>query len=176
MPKATRSACTRFTHANLCTAAGWRRSLELRQSQLILAGATGVSTTLLRPPYSSAPDALTDKDWTSIEQAREAGYLTVLSTQDSEDWRRPGTTQVIANSMPRGTAGQVLLMHDAGGDRSQTIAALAKLIPVLKARGFTLRHRQRRRRAPAACPQGRLARARPRAGGDLGDAASATRC
>ncbi|WP_242002286.1 bifunctional polysaccharide deacetylase/glycosyltransferase family 2 protein [Kribbella steppae] len=125
-----------FTHANLSTAAGWRRSLELRQSQLILAGATGMSTPLLRPPYSSEANALTNADWTSIEAARQAGYLTVLSTQDSKDWRRPGTTKVIANSMPRGTAGQVLLMHDAGGDRSETVAALAKLIPTLKARGF----------------------------------------
>jgi cellulose synthase/poly-beta-1,6-N-acetylglucosamine synthase-like glycosyltransferase/peptidoglycan/xylan/chitin deacetylase (PgdA/CDA1 family) len=126
-----------FTHTNLSTAAGWRRSLELRQSQLILAGATGVSTTLLRPPYSSEPNALTDRDWSSIEHTRQAGYLTVLSTQDSEDWRRPGTTQVIANSMPRRGAGEVLLMHDAGGDRSETVAALAKMLPVLKARGYT---------------------------------------
>ncbi len=126
-----------FTHANLSKVPGWRRSLELRQSQLILAGATGVSTPLLRPPYSSEPDALTDADWTSIQETRKAGYLTVLSTQDSEDWRRPGTAHVIANSMPRGTAGQVLLMHDAGGDRRETVAALAKLIPTLKARGWT---------------------------------------
>ncbi len=125
-----------FTHANLSTAAGWRRSLELRQSQLILAGATGMSTPLLRPPYSAGANELSNADWTAIEAARRAGYLTVLSTQDSEDWRRPGTTKVIANSMPRGTAGQVLLMHDAGGDRSETVAALAKMIPVLKARGF----------------------------------------
>jgi peptidoglycan/xylan/chitin deacetylase (PgdA/CDA1 family) len=125
-----------FTHANLSSAPGWRRSLELRQSQLILAGATGVSTPLLRPPYSSEPDALTNADWTSIKRARDAGYLTVLTTKDSEDWRRPGTAQVIANSTPKGTAGEVLLMHDAGGDRSQTLAALQKLIPVLKARGF----------------------------------------
>jgi cellulose synthase/poly-beta-1,6-N-acetylglucosamine synthase-like glycosyltransferase/peptidoglycan/xylan/chitin deacetylase (PgdA/CDA1 family) len=126
-----------FTHADLSTASGWRRSLELRQSQLILAGATGVSTTLLRPPYSSEPDALTDRDWAAIQHTREAGYLTVLTTQDSEDWRRPGTAQIIANSTPRGTAGQVLLMHDAGGDRSETVAALSKLIPLLKSRGFT---------------------------------------
>jgi cellulose synthase/poly-beta-1,6-N-acetylglucosamine synthase-like glycosyltransferase/peptidoglycan/xylan/chitin deacetylase (PgdA/CDA1 family) len=125
-----------FTHANLSTVPGWRRSLELRQSQLILAGATGVSTPLLRPPYSSEPDALTDADWTAIEDTREAGYLTVLSTQDSDDWRRPGTARIIANSTPRGTRGQILLMHDAGGDRSETVAALAKLIPTLKARGF----------------------------------------
>ncbi|MEV0803649.1 bifunctional polysaccharide deacetylase/glycosyltransferase family 2 protein [Kribbella sp. NPDC050281] len=125
-----------FTHANLSTAPGWRRSLELRQSQLVLAGATGLSTPLLRPPYSSEPDALTDADWTAIQETRQAGYLTVLTTQDSQDWRRPGTAKVIANSTPRGTAGQVLLMHDAGGDRSETVAALAKLIPALKARGF----------------------------------------
>lgn len=125
-----------FTHANLSTIPAWRRSLELRQSQLILAGATGVSTPLLRPPYSSEPSALTNADWSSIEWARSAGYLTVLTTQDSEDWRRPGTAQVIANSTPKGTAGQVLLMHDAGGDRTQTLAALQKLIPTLKARGF----------------------------------------
>jgi peptidoglycan/xylan/chitin deacetylase (PgdA/CDA1 family) len=125
-----------FTHANLSRTPGWRRSFELRQSQLILAGATGTSTTLLRPPYSSEPSALTDRDWSSIEHAREAGYLTVLSSQDSEDWRRPGTEQVIANSMPRSTAGQVLLMHDAGGDRSQTVEALSRLLPRLKARGF----------------------------------------
>ena len=125
-----------FTHANLSTAQGWRRSFELQQSQLILAGAAGVSTPLFRPPYSSSTAALSDADWTSIQRTREAGYLTVLSTQDSEDWRRPGTTQVIANSMPRSAAGQLLLMHDGGGDRSQTVAALDRLIPRLKARGF----------------------------------------
>ncbi|HWD80989.1 MAG TPA: bifunctional polysaccharide deacetylase/glycosyltransferase family 2 protein, partial [Kribbella sp.] len=125
-----------FTHANLANASSWRRSLELSQSQLILAGATGVSTTLLRPPYSSEPNALTDRDWAALEQSRKAGYLAVLTSQDSEDWRRPGVNQVIANSMPRSTAGQVLLMHDAGGDRSETVAALNKLLPRLKARGF----------------------------------------
>jgi cellulose synthase/poly-beta-1,6-N-acetylglucosamine synthase-like glycosyltransferase/peptidoglycan/xylan/chitin deacetylase (PgdA/CDA1 family) len=125
-----------FTHTNLSTAPGWRRSLELRQSQLILAGATGVSTPLLRPPYSSEPDALTNADWAAIKQARDAGYLTVLTTQDSEDWRRPGVAQVIANATPKGNAGQVLLMHDAGGDRSETLTALQQLIPKLKARHF----------------------------------------
>ena len=125
-----------FTHANLTTVAGWRRDMELRQSQSILAGATGVTTTLLRPPYSSEPAELTDRDWESIEATRKAGYLTVLTTQDSEDWRKPGTTQIIANSMPRSSAGQVLLMHDAGGDRSETVEALSKLVPRLKARGF----------------------------------------
>lgn len=125
-----------LTHANLATAPGWRRSLELRESQLILAGTAGVTTSLLRPPYSSENNAIRDPDWAAIKHARDLGYLTVLTTQDSEDWRRPGTARIVANSMPRGTAGQVLLMHDAGGDRAQTLAALGQLIPRVKAKGF----------------------------------------
>jgi cellulose synthase/poly-beta-1,6-N-acetylglucosamine synthase-like glycosyltransferase/peptidoglycan/xylan/chitin deacetylase (PgdA/CDA1 family) len=125
-----------FTHTNLGTASGWRRSLELRESQLAVAGATGVTTPLLRPPYSSTSEALTDTDWSAVRDAGEHGYLTVLTTQDSQDWRRPGTAGIIANSTPKDKAGQIVLMHDAGGDRSQTVAALEKLIPQLKAAGF----------------------------------------
>lgn len=61
----------------------------------------------------------------------------MLATLDSQDWRRPGVDHIIANTMPKGSAGQVLLMHDAGGDRAQTVAALGRLLPRLKARGFT---------------------------------------
>jgi peptidoglycan/xylan/chitin deacetylase (PgdA/CDA1 family) len=110
-----------FTHADLGAVPGWRRALELRQTDLIVAGATGVSTPLLRPPYSSEASALTDTEWQAIRDARSAGYLTVLSTLDSEDWRRPGVDRIVANATPKGTAGQVMLMHDAGGDRSQTL-------------------------------------------------------
>ncbi|ADB29851.1 polysaccharide deacetylase [Kribbella flavida DSM 17836] len=125
-----------LTHADLGAAPGWRRSLELRQTELILAGATGFRTPLLRPPYSSEASALTDTEWAAIRAARRAGYLTILTTLDSKDWRRPGVDAIVANSTPKGTAGQVLLMHDSGGDRSQTLAALDKLIPAVQARGF----------------------------------------
>jgi len=126
-----------FTHADLAALPDWRRSFELRQSQLILAGAAGVSTPLLRPPYSSKAEAVADEDWAGVQYARQLGYLTVLTTQDSEDWRRLGVDRILASSRPVGDAGQILLVHDAGGDRSQTVAALAILIPELKARGFS---------------------------------------
>ncbi|GAA2838042.1 glycosyltransferase [Kitasatospora paracochleata] len=125
-----------FTHANLAQAAPWRRSLELREAQQALAGATGTTTSLLRPPYSSGNDALTDADWSALQDASRSGYLTVLTTLDSEDWRRPGVPAIVANATPKSADGQVLLMHDAGGDRSQTVAALAELLPKLKAAGF----------------------------------------
>jgi len=125
-----------FTHTDLAHAAPWRRSLELRESQLALAGATGQTSSLLRPPYSSSTDALTDADWQAVQQAGREGYLTVLTTMDSEDWRRPGVEQIVANATPKGAGGQILLMHDAGGDRSQTVAALEQLLPRLKASGY----------------------------------------
>ncbi|MEV6008605.1 bifunctional polysaccharide deacetylase/glycosyltransferase family 2 protein [Streptomyces sp. NPDC051976] len=126
-----------FTHANLGKIPAWQRDLELREAQLALAGATGQTSSLLRPPYSSGNDALDDRDWDAVETARGDGYLTVLTTQDSEDWQRPGVSRIVANATPHGSAGQILLMHDAGGDRSQTVAALDLLLPRLAARGFT---------------------------------------
>ncbi|SEE86913.1 bifunctional polysaccharide deacetylase/glycosyltransferase family 2 protein [Streptomyces sp. Ag109_O5-10] len=125
-----------FTHPDLSRLAPWQRSLELRETQLAVAGAAGVTTALLRPPYSSENDALDDAGWSVLEQADRAGYVTVLSTLDAEDWQRPGTARVLANATPHGKAGQIVLMHDAGGDRSQTVAALDTLIPRLKAQGF----------------------------------------
>jgi cellulose synthase/poly-beta-1,6-N-acetylglucosamine synthase-like glycosyltransferase/peptidoglycan/xylan/chitin deacetylase (PgdA/CDA1 family) len=126
-----------FTHPDLARLAPWQRSLELRETQLALAGAAGVTTALLRPPYSSRNDALDDADWSVLKQADAAGYVTVLTTQDAEDWQRPGVDRILARATPHGHAGQVVLMHDAGGDRSQTVAALGSLIPRLKAQGFT---------------------------------------
>ncbi|MET8801399.1 bifunctional polysaccharide deacetylase/glycosyltransferase family 2 protein [Streptomyces sp. NPDC004546] len=125
-----------FTHPDLARLAPWQRSLELRETQLAVAGAAGVTTALLRPPYSSKNAALDDADWSVLKQADQAGYVTVLSTQDAEDWQRPGTARILANATPHGHAGQILLMHDGGGDRSQTVAALNTLIPRLKAHGF----------------------------------------
>ena len=125
-----------FTHPDLSRLAPWQRSLELRETQLAVAGAAGVTTALLRPPYSSENDALNDADWSVLEQAGAAGYVTVLTTQDAQDWQRPGTARIVANATPHGTAGQILLMHDGGGDRSQTVAALNTLIPRLKAQGY----------------------------------------
>ncbi|MFD3582652.1 bifunctional polysaccharide deacetylase/glycosyltransferase family 2 protein [Streptomyces sp. NPDC058683] len=125
-----------FTHPDLSRLAPWQRSLELRETQLAVAGAAGVTSALLRPPYSSENDALDDADWSVLKQADSAGYVTVLSTLDAEDWQRPGTARVLANATPHGKAGQIVLMHDAGGDRSETVAALNTLIPRLKAQGF----------------------------------------
>jgi cellulose synthase/poly-beta-1,6-N-acetylglucosamine synthase-like glycosyltransferase/peptidoglycan/xylan/chitin deacetylase (PgdA/CDA1 family) len=125
-----------FTHPRLSDMPQWRRDLEHSQTQMALAYAAGVTTSLLRPPYSSSPEALTDLSWPTVREAGGQGYLTVLNDTDSRDWARPGVDAIVRNSVPEDGAGAIVLMHDAGGDRAQTVAALDKLIPQMKERGY----------------------------------------
>ena len=125
-----------FTHPDLGGVPRWRRNLEGSQTQMAIAAAAGVTTTLLRPPYSSLPDALDDPAWSSVREAGRQGYLTVLSDLDSHDWSRPGVATILRESTPRGDAGAVVLMHDSGGDRAQTVAALEHYIPMMQQRGY----------------------------------------
>ncbi len=94
-----------------------------------VAGAAGVTTALLRPPYSSRNDALDNTDWSVLQQADTAGYVTVLATQDARGLAASGCGPDPHPCTPHGRTGQIVLMHDAGGDRSQTVAALSILLP-----------------------------------------------
>ncbi|MGC5021574.1 bifunctional polysaccharide deacetylase/glycosyltransferase family 2 protein [Micromonospora sp. DT47] len=125
-----------FTHPDLTNLPGWRRRLEYAQTQLVVANAAGVQTSLIRPPYSSHADAIDDRDWPLVTEAGELGYLTVLNDTDSQDWALPGVDRMIANVMPTGYSGAITLWHDAGGDRTQTVAALDRFIPLMKQRGY----------------------------------------
>ena len=126
-----------FTHSDLAQLPEWRRNLENSETQLAIAYATGRSTLMLRPPYSSFPDALTNSDYDTVKLSGRDGYLTVLDDMDSEDWQRPGVNQIIRNATPRNDNGEIILFHDAGGDRQESVQALDLLIPQLQARGFT---------------------------------------
>jgi cellulose synthase/poly-beta-1,6-N-acetylglucosamine synthase-like glycosyltransferase/peptidoglycan/xylan/chitin deacetylase (PgdA/CDA1 family) len=125
-----------FTHADLAVLPEWRRRWEYSQTQLAIAGAAGVTTSLIRLPYSSSPAAVDNAYWPILREAGRAGSLHVLTDVDSRDWERPGVARVIANSTPEGEAGGVVLMHDAGGDRAQTVAALDRYLPLMKQRGY----------------------------------------
>jgi cellulose synthase/poly-beta-1,6-N-acetylglucosamine synthase-like glycosyltransferase/peptidoglycan/xylan/chitin deacetylase (PgdA/CDA1 family) len=123
-----------YTHLDL--AGGWQEQLQLTLTQNALAGAAGVHTALLRPPYSSTPDAVTARDWRAYQQAGGDGYLIVLASLDTRDWARPGVARIVAAAMPPGNRGAIIMMHDSGGNRSETVAALPQIITGLKARGY----------------------------------------
>ena len=125
-----------LTHTDLGGAPDWQRALELQGAQQAVIAATGQTTSLLRPPYTSTNRAVTPASWKAIDFAALEGYLTVLSTTDSEDWQRPGVRAIEKNAMAGSADGAVVLMHDGGGDRSQTVAALDALLTTWKADGY----------------------------------------
>jgi peptidoglycan/xylan/chitin deacetylase (PgdA/CDA1 family)/glycosyltransferase involved in cell wall biosynthesis len=125
-----------FTHANMASGPRWRWQKELSETQLAIVGAAGVKNTLIRPPYSSTTDAVDNRNWQLLKDLGKQGYVTALTSLDTRDWEKPGVDQIVRNGTPKGDKGEVLLMHDAGGDRSETVAALDRLIPKLQSKGY----------------------------------------
>jgi cellulose synthase/poly-beta-1,6-N-acetylglucosamine synthase-like glycosyltransferase/peptidoglycan/xylan/chitin deacetylase (PgdA/CDA1 family) len=126
-----------FTHSDMAAISKERRKLEYAESELALAGAVGETTPLLRFPYSSTALAIDDTYWSIMKEAGDLGYVTVVTDLDSEDWARPGVSKIVKNATPADGKSGVILFHDAGGSRTETIAALKILIPKLLAEGYT---------------------------------------
>ncbi|OLB81171.1 MAG: bi-functional transferase/deacetylase [Actinobacteria bacterium 13_2_20CM_2_71_6] len=131
-----------FTHPDLAATPAWQRGIEFTLTGNAIAAATGRIPVLLRPPYSAGPDAVNGAGYAAMRQAGQAGYLVVLTDLDTEDWRRPGVPAIVSAVNPAAGAGAgagtgaVVMMHDGGGDRAQTVGALTVLIPALQARGY----------------------------------------
>ncbi len=107
-------------------------------TQRALAGAAGVHTRLMRMPYSSRPDGLTEPEWRAAERTGAVGYIVVLTDRDTEDWARPGTAKIVQTALAaeRRGEGAVVMLHDSGGDRAQTVAAVERIIDRLQPRGY----------------------------------------
>ena len=125
-----------FTHVALSNGPNWQRRLQVDLTEAAIAGITGHYTRLIRPPYSATPDAVTRLDERDLAALAGRRYLIVLANFDSEDWARPGVAAIVRNASPPGSTGGIVMLHDGGGNRSETVAALKQLIPLLRARGF----------------------------------------
>ncbi|WP_020135948.1 bifunctional polysaccharide deacetylase/glycosyltransferase family 2 protein [Streptomyces sp. 351MFTsu5.1] len=126
-----------FTHVDLSYQSDARVRREMTQTQLALAGAAGITTTLFRAPYSSETDAIDNYSWPVYKTLGEEGYTSVFVDTDSDDWKKPGVSKIVQWATPSGTSGAAVLMHDAGGDREQTIEALPRYIEKMRAKGYT---------------------------------------
>lgn len=90
----------------------------------------GPKSTCFRPPYgASNPKVRAD--------IKAAGMIQVLWDVDPRDWARPGTNTIVHNILNHAHRRNIILLHDGGGDRSQTAAALDKVLPLLKSQGYT---------------------------------------
>jgi cellulose synthase/poly-beta-1,6-N-acetylglucosamine synthase-like glycosyltransferase/peptidoglycan/xylan/chitin deacetylase (PgdA/CDA1 family) len=125
-----------FTHTDVSALSGWERSLQLGLTDNALAGTVGIRPRLFRPPYSSVPAAVSARQADAFKELARRGYDVVLTDFDGEDWRRPGVGAIVSAATPQGERGGIVLLHDGGGDRSQTISAVERLVRELRARGF----------------------------------------
>ncbi len=125
-----------FTHVELAAVPQWRRELELTLCQNAIAGVTGFQSALMRPPYSSETNALSADEFEAIADVAADKYLVVLTDLDTRDWSNPGTTAIASAATPESGRGAVVMMHDGGGDRSQTVASVEQLLTTLRPQGY----------------------------------------
>ena len=131
-----------FTHPNMSDTAPEGVTLELNATQRLFQALTGRTLRLWRPPYLGDAEPTDNDEIAPVLQAQNMGYIAVGEHIDALDWERPGVDGIIKNvfdTLDHGTKGlpkNILLLHDAGGDRSETVAALPLLIDKLRARGY----------------------------------------
>ena len=102
---------------------------QLRSTKAKITSQTGFTPCLFRPPYGAKSPAL-------IRIARSHGMLTINWDVDPADWSRPGTGAIISRVMAQVRPGSIILMHDGGGDRSQSVAATGTILRRLAGRGY----------------------------------------
>ncbi|MFD1949644.1 polysaccharide deacetylase family protein [Sphingomonas arantia] len=131
-----------YTHPNLALESARGTRLELNATQRLIEAYTGRSTRLFRAPYFGDAEPTTRDELDPVLAAQQDGYLNVGLHVDPNDWQRPGADSIVnqvvtqvGNDSAEQSA-QVILLHDGGGDRAQTVAALPRIIDTLRARGY----------------------------------------
>lgn len=125
-----------YTHANLFAATVQQVRLELNATQRLIETITGRSTLLLRPPYQADSRPTRAEDIRTLNLVQSMGYMVALEDIDSLDWSRDSVDQIVERvKLGRATGGNVVLLHDAGGNREMTLQALPRIIDYLQKRG-----------------------------------------
>ncbi|MGV3465670.1 MAG: polysaccharide deacetylase family protein [Heyndrickxia sp.] len=122
-----------YSHNFLFNSSKKQLKYEMEKTEKIIRETTGLSAAFFRPIGGYYNKRI-------IQTARDAGYRVIIWTwnQDSKDWKEPGAAKIADNILSDTMPGDIILMHDGGGDRSQTVKALEKILPQLKKAGFEM--------------------------------------
>ena len=133
-----------YTHPNMAEEAATGIRLELNATQRLIEAFTGRSTRLFRAPYFGDAEPTTADELGPAMIAQAQGYTVVGLHVDPGDWKRPGpqaivdrTLQGVADVRPDHSA-NIVLLHDGGGDRAQTVEALPQIIEGLEKAGYRI--------------------------------------
>jgi peptidoglycan/xylan/chitin deacetylase (PgdA/CDA1 family) len=117
------------THPMLAAMSPHEQSEQMLNQMLRIELLGGPRPRLFRPPYGSF-------DATTFRELRKLHLLTILWSTDTSDFRLPGVQAIVHTALAGAHPGAIILMHDGGGDRTQTIAALPAIVRGLRARGL----------------------------------------
>jgi peptidoglycan-N-acetylglucosamine deacetylase len=116
-----------WDHPDMTTLTRAQMDSQINRTQTLLEG-YGAEVNCFRPPYGAY-----NAEVTSAITA--AGLQRQMWNEDTRDWERPGVNAIV-DVLLGATPGDVVLMHDGGGDRSQTVRALEIALPQLAAKGY----------------------------------------
>jgi cellulose synthase/poly-beta-1,6-N-acetylglucosamine synthase-like glycosyltransferase/peptidoglycan/xylan/chitin deacetylase (PgdA/CDA1 family)/spore germination protein YaaH len=126
-----------YSHPNIAVLSDEAAARQLSMTQRLIEHITGHATTLFRPPYNADSEPQTPAEIVPIWRAQNRGYVTVGERIDPRDWQKGVTADDIVNEvLNEKDNGHIVLLHDAGGDRSATVEALPRIIDALRAQGY----------------------------------------
>jgi len=118
-----------WSHPDLRTLSSAGLSSQVAKTDQAIRAQTGYTPRCLRPPYGGVNRVVTQRTDSLDKVIR-------LWTVDSHDWERPGTSVIVKRVLTGVKDGSVVLMHDGGGNRSQTVDALPTILKTLKGKGY----------------------------------------
>jgi peptidoglycan-N-acetylglucosamine deacetylase len=118
-----------WDHADLAGMRAHRLHGELTRASDAIHAATGVHAGLFRAPYGAWSPAV-------IRLCEQMKMVPVDWSVDPRDWARPGVRRIVSDIMNKTQPGSIILEHDGGGNRSQTVAALRIVLPRLLHEGY----------------------------------------
>ncbi len=116
---------------------------ELNLTQRLIESTLDVKTILFRPPYGIDHQPEYAEEVAQLPLAQDMGYLIVGQRIDPDDWSLRGgkpipAKEIVDSVLRQADNGNIILLHDGGGDRTQTVAALPQIIDVLRKKGYQL--------------------------------------
>ncbi len=116
-----------WSHPDLLTSGEVRG--QLQRTLQVIHRLSGYTPCVFRPPYG-------DYDTSVINTARSLGLATILWNVDPSDWALPGVSAIVQRVLAQVRPGSIILSHDGGGPREQTLAAYPLIISKLRERGY----------------------------------------
>jgi cellulose synthase/poly-beta-1,6-N-acetylglucosamine synthase-like glycosyltransferase/spore germination protein YaaH/peptidoglycan/xylan/chitin deacetylase (PgdA/CDA1 family) len=127
-----------FTHPNFTDATPERIKFELSSTRQLIQCITGCSSILFRPPYNGDDETEFSEEIYPIALSRMEHYYTIASSIDPRDWEKNITAEeIMKRVIENEKKGNIILLHDGGGNREETIKALPGIIRYFKDKGYT---------------------------------------